>query len=118
MKIVARQEEPVPVFADFFAFAAAPQLSNGLRFWAKPLQFDWTFVDQHFQQMGKPMPFHYRYARDMNSFISGLRANPEHQGMEAVVPFTGEPHNALHDAANQIDQLFAAKRGQFSETFS
>lgn len=113
--IVARQEPYQQVFSDFFKFAAAPEVEGGLRFWAKPVQFDWSFIASHFEQLDLPMPFHYRYARDMNSFISGLRGDPQHFEMASIIPFEGSAHNALHDTAYQLDCLFAAKKGNFSE---
>ncbi|MGN6819315.1 MAG: 3'-5' exoribonuclease domain-containing protein, partial [Sphingomonas sp.] len=86
--------------------------------WAKPLSFDWPFVASHFEQLGGRMPFHYRIARDLNSFIAGLRGIPEHTSMEEIVPNNGDKHNALHDCAFQIDCLMHAKRGDFQQVIS
>lgn len=113
--IVARMEPGAAVLFDFARFALEGAPDGGYRFWAKPVHFDWNFVASHFEQIHGHMPFHYRYARDMNSFIAGLRGEAEHFSMEAVVPFRGAKHNALHDAAYQVDCLMHAKRGDFAE---
>lgn len=113
--IIARQEPYPQVFKDFLHFCGDGKPEGGYRFWAKPLHFDWGFLSDHFEQLGAGMPFHYRTARDMGSYIAGLRGSPDHFSMDNVVPFTGSPHNALHDAAWQLDGLFAAMDGNFSE---
>ena len=113
--IVARAEPAIPVFAAFMAFALDGAPYGGYRFWSKPLSFDWPMVADHFLQLDQPMPFHFRIARDVNTWIAALRGRPEHPDMEAIVPFHGDRHNGLHDCAYQIDMLFEAKAGNFSE---
>lgn len=113
--IIARAEPAVPVFADFGRFALDGAPRGGFRFWSKPLSFDWPFVADHFAQLDQPMPFHFRIARDLNTWMAALRGRPDHPDMEAIVPFHGDRHNGLHDCAYQIDMLFAAKAGNFSE---
>lgn len=110
--IIARSEPGLAVFTDFFRWVGQDAAPEGLRFWAKPVTFDWGFVASHMEQCDLPMPFHYRYARDMNSFMAGLNGNADHPSVENEVPFPegGSLHNALHDAAWQIDQLFYAMR--------
>lgn len=75
-----------------------------------PITFDWSVVVSHFQQLGMVMPFHYRLARDLNSYIAALLDDPAHPDMESIVPFSGDKHNALHDCAFQIDMLTEAQR--------
>lgn len=104
-QIVARAEPAPQVFADFEAFAKEEEQ---LRFWAKPIHFDWNFVASHYEQLDRNMPFYYRTARDTNSFISALHGTAEHVSLE--VDFHGDVHNALHDCAHQIETLFAAKK--------
>lgn len=115
LQLVARAEPAMQVFLDFTAFALAGAPQGGYRFWAKPISFDWSFVASHYEQFDAPMPFHFRHARDLNTWMAALRGNPQHPNMEAVVPFHGDRHNGLHDCAYQIDMLFAAKAGNFSE---
>ena len=110
--IVARVEDGPTVYRDFFQwFRRDPQPEDtGIRAWMKPTHFDWGFVASHMQQVDLPMPVHYRYARDLNSFMAGLTGKPDHVSVEQEVPFPkgGKEHNALHDCAWQIDQLFHA----------
>jgi hypothetical protein len=113
--IVARAEPAAKVFFDFTAFALLDAPQGGYRFWSKPLCFDWPMVADHYLQLDAPMPFHYRLARDVNTWIAALRGRPEHPNMEAVVPFVGDKHNGLHDCAYQIDMLLHAKAGNFAE---
>lgn len=108
-QIISRSEPAEQVFRDFETFAYDPALETGLRFWAKPLTFDWPFIDSHYVQLGRQMPFYYRIGRDLNSFMAALHGNAEHPNMEEEVFFEGDKHNALHDCAYQIDCLFHAK---------
>lgn len=107
--IVARQEDGQTAFLKFFHWVRE---HNPTHFWAKPLSFDWPFVASSMEQCGLPMPMHYRYARDMNSYMAGLNGCADHPIVEKEVPFPagGSQHNALHDCGWQIDQLFYASR--------
>ena len=106
--ICARVEDPAVVMKDFGEFAG-----HGLRFWSKPTSFDFPFVASYFRQFGLPMPFHFRIARDMNSFISALKGSPEPVRMQDV-PFVGTVHDGLDDCIHQLTCLFEAKAGRFS----
>jgi len=106
--IVTRAEPGVQVFNDFDQWVLEGRNAE-YRFWSKPLSFDWPFLASHYEQLGRTMPFHYRYARDMNSFIAALHGSAEHVSYEDIVPFEGDKHNALHDCAWQIDCLLHAK---------
>jgi len=113
--IIARQEPYLKVYHDFTAFCLDGAPQGGFRFWSKPLSFDWPILADHYVQLDAPMPFFYRHARDLNTWIAAMRGNPEHPNMEAIVPFRGEKHNGLHDCAYQIDMLLQAKAGNFAE---
>lgn len=84
----------------------------GLRFWAKPITFDYMFVSSYFKDAGMINPFHYRVARDMNSFIDGLFFGKQNakQLIDDIwkTPFEGEAHNALADTLHQIRLLLKA----------
>jgi len=109
--IVERSENPLYVLQDFSKWVNSDQpvdeTGEGYRFWAKPTTFDWSFISSYYRQYGLPMPFHYRYARDLNSYMAGLKSNPQHPNIE--IPFTGDEHNALWDCFHQIEQLFHAQ---------
>ncbi|RWM90037.1 MAG: hypothetical protein EOR84_22775 [Mesorhizobium sp.] len=108
-QIVSRMEDPAVVLKAFQEWAnkgRAPS-SAPLRFWGKPTSFDYSFIQSYFRQFALHLPFHYRYGRDMNSYIAGLRGDPDHP--EINVPFSGDVHNALHDVLHQIKTIFVAK---------
>jgi len=109
-RIIARSEPALPVWQAFHAFCLDGAPDGGFRFWGKPITFDWTVIASHFLQLGMTMPFHYRLARDLNTYIAALRDDPAHPDMEKQVPFNGDKHNGLHDAAFQIDMLMEAQR--------
>lgn len=100
-QIAQRAEDPLVVINDFFDFCTPV---NFHRFWAKPSHFDYPFLASYFHDAKLPMPFHYRYATCMNSFLAGAR--PKFDTMS--LPFEGAVHNALFDTLHQIKILFAA----------
>lgn len=111
LEIVKRQEPGEKVYRDFYSWIGVhPQPETGIRTWMKPTHFDFPMVSSHMQQVGLPMPLHYRYARDLNSYMAGLSGSPQHVSVENEVPFPegGLPHNALYDNIWQIEQLFHA----------
>jgi len=110
--IIARAEAPTQVMGDFFAFASHDAPSGGYALWAKPTSFEFPFLSSYFRQFGLPNPFHYRKARDMNSFIAGLRGAPSHVDMQHV-PSVGNEHNALDDVYYQLSVLFHAREGKW-----
>ncbi len=100
--LMARMEEPKLVL-------------EGLRDWAgpdttmcgKPTHFDHTFVDSYYQQHGMQIPFHYRKANDLNSFIRARYFPDLPPDLERELEFEGEMHNALYDCLHQVKILFA-----------
>lgn len=107
--IIMRAEPAVPVWEDFLRFALEDAPADGFRFWSKPTTFDFMFIANAFESLGHATPFHFRYARDLNSFAAGLTGDPEHPDMESKVINQGVAHNGLHDCAYQIDMLFHMK---------
>lgn len=109
-QIAASMEDPLTVLKAFQEWANKGRdaaLDEPLRFWGKPTSFDYSFMQSYFRQFNLHFPFHYRYARDMNSYLAGMLGNPDHPQID--VPFTGDQHNALHDVLHQIKTLFVAK---------
>ena len=78
-----------------------------LRFWSKPISFDYPFMQSYFTQFEIMNPFHFRFATDLNSFIRGLAGDSSLPTFK--VNFQGDAHNALFDVLNQIDMAFKAK---------
>src|SRR3546814_1719615 len=97
---VARQEDAEEVFIDFSKWVTKDAPSSGYRFWAKPTTFDWTMLASHFEQIGRPMPFHYRQARDLNTYIAACRdRGAEHIDMSFIQ--AGQHQNALSDCRSE-----------------
>lgn len=110
--ILAREEEGPKVYQDFYNWVSADSPDGGYRFWAKPVKFDWPFLESQMTQLGLEMPFPHWAAMDVHSYIAGLRGEVSRTNIEEQVPFPegGSKHNSLHDCAYQIDLLFKAKR--------
>jgi hypothetical protein len=94
-----RPEVVIPAFVEW----CRPQESP--IFWSKPSHFDFQFVSGYCTDYGQPMPFHYRSAQDMNSFLRG--AHYPNEMPQISVPFHGEAHDALYDTLNQIQVVWA-----------
>lgn len=104
--ILNRAENPEVVmqaYADWVGY----QHATPIRFWSKPSHFDYMFTASYLTDFGIHNPCHYRWARDLNSFMAGLLKNPEHPEIE--VEFQGDVHNAMFDALHQIALLLKAK---------
>jgi hypothetical protein len=102
--IWGRGEDPLTVLTAFRDWAGP-----GMRFWGKPTHFDFSFIQNYFTQYDMHMPFHYRYAEDMNTWIRARFWPLPPPDFERDLEFTGELHNGLYDALHQVKVLFAAK---------
>jgi len=111
--IIARMEDPKQVISEFSEWVA-PGGAPGPRFWSKPSHFDFQFIGSYCRDFDVLMPFNFRKAIDMRSFMQGM-AYPE-AGDDPQIPFSGTAHDALHDALHQIKMLFHfvdQKEGRF-----
>jgi oligoribonuclease (3'-5' exoribonuclease) len=106
--LIERAEPIEKVLDNFVTYLLKDEPEGGWRLWAKPITFEWGFLSSYFRQYDRHIPFHYRYCRDLNSYVAGLRGTPEHFNFEDVIPFEGDEHNALWDCFHQIKQLFYA----------
>ncbi len=86
-----------------------PSNDDGLRFWAKPPHFDFSFLASYFNQYGLTNPCVYNKARCLNTHIAALRGSADHWPLEKEIPFNGAEHNALMDCIHQLKVLFEAK---------
>lgn len=102
--IFDRMEDPRKVFEEFCTWAYP---AGSMKFWSKPSHFDFNFISSYCHDYGKPNPFHFRVATDMNSYLRGLYAPNEVPKLD--VPFKGPVHNALYDTLHQIKVLLAHK---------
>ena len=103
MKIMESARPRGVVIPEFYQWA----LERGnVRWWSKGFM-DWEFIDSYMMDADLPMPFNFRQAKCMRSFIAGLNGEAEYQ--DPVVDKVGDHHNALHDCLTQLKQLFKAK---------
>ena len=79
---------------------------GGVNFWSKGF-FDWAMIEDHYNKLNMDIPFNFRQAKDMRSFIAGLNGTNIYNDPE--VEKVGDHHNALHDCLTQLKQLFKAK---------
>lgn len=79
------------------------------RLWAKPISFEWPFIESCFRDAEVDNPFFFRDAIDMQSFIRGMRMNPAAPAFDKQVPFVGNEHHALDDTFHQIVVALTAK---------
>lgn len=105
--IYSRMEEPEVVINAFSEWGRAKQKNHPLRFWAKPISFDYAFVSSYFRDYRVYNPFNFREAIDLRSYVRGLGRSGEMP--ELNVEFKGDAHNALVDTLNQINFLFEAQ---------
>ena len=77
-----------------------------LRWWSKGWM-DHATVESYFLDANLDMPFNFRQAKDLRSFIAGLYGSAVYTDPE--VEKVGTYHNALHDSLTQLKQLFKAK---------
>lgn len=103
--ISARMEDPRQVMDDFYW--AMGGSNNNLHFWAKPLSFDYPFIQSYLREFGPAQCFDFRKGRDLRSFFAGL-SYPDKPFDEKSVEFDGVAHDALWDTLHQIKTVFAA----------
>lgn len=78
--------------------------------WGKPTHFDFSFLSSYFHDADLAMPFHYRKANDMNSYIRGLWAPFNPPNLERDLEFVGDAHNGVWDSFHQIKVVLEHQR--------
>jgi DNA polymerase III alpha subunit (gram-positive type) len=107
--ILFRGEDPKTVLLAFTNFLARTRSPRPVRLWAKPISFEWPFLQSYMREYGVEMPIPYWNCEDLNSFIDGRsRVYRSRKDFWADIPFEGDQHNALHDCIHQIKGAFAA----------
>ena len=105
--IWVRQRPPELVIPAFAKWVNSFGVSDPV-FWAKPISFDWPFLESYFRQFEVANPFHFRSAENVNTFVRA-RYRPRPPIMwDKELAFEGDEHNALHDCIHQIRALHAA----------
>lgn len=102
-EIMSQALSPEAVFREFHAWACG---LGDVRFWSKG-NFDWAMIESYCLQYDLAMPFNFRQAKDMRSFIAGMYGEAEY--VEPIVEKVGNHHDALHDCLTQLRILFKAK---------
>lgn len=89
-------------------FAEWSYQNPGFRFWSKPTHFDFSFLASYFYDENLPNPFHFRVARDLNSYLEALFYPNEIPAEVTELKTEGDAHNALNDVWHQLNLLFKA----------
>jgi DNA polymerase III alpha subunit (gram-positive type) len=105
--ILSRGEDPRTVLLAFTDFLARTRSPRPVRLWAKPISFEWPFLQSYMREYTVLMPIPYWNCMDLNSYING-RGHLDRKAFWAEIPFEGDQHNALFDVIHQIKGAFAA----------
>lgn len=70
--------------------------------WAKPVSFEWPFLQSYYRDYEVAMPFFYSDCQDLRSWCRA-RGMPL---LDRELDFVGDAHNALHDVLHQVNTLF------------
>lgn len=102
--LLDRMEEPKKVLEDLRDWAGHDNMSM----WGKPTHFDHSFLASFYRDLGMQIPFNFRRANDMNSFIRGAYWPEEPPAWEKIIEFKGAEHNAIDDCWHQLRVIFKA----------
>jgi len=94
-----RMRDPRTVIQEFGAWCG-----TNVTLWAKPISFEYPFLESYFAEYGIAKPFAYWDCKDLRSITWAL-GQPN---LDRELPFSGDAHNALHDVLHQIVTLFTA----------
>lgn len=101
-QIMSRMEDPKTVLEDFVDWCC--EVENPI-LWAKPTHFEYPFLQTYMSDFNCLMPFHYRHAQDMNTFIRAIYF-PE-PPKEILIDFDGPAHDAVYDTLHQVQVVMA-----------
>lgn len=110
--IVAEEQDAGQVWRSFVDWCVrTSSLAGDDRLWAKPISFEWPFLQSYGKQFSLDLPFHYRNAVDLNSFTRGMQRQPGAKPFDwqQEIPFVGDAHNAIDDVLHQIKIALTAK---------
>lgn len=100
-EIQSKGQDPGGVFRAFADWAWQAG-GAGQRLWAKPVSFEWPFIQSYAREFNVTLPFHFRDAVDLNSFCRGVAHDPGARPFEKSLEFQGTEHNAIDDVMHQI----------------
>ena len=101
-KIWGNMRDPATVLREFQAWVSRDLDSVVPVMWAKPISFEWPFLESYFTEFGVAKPFHYSDVQDLRSWCRA-RGLPL---LDREIEFAGEAHDAIHDVLHQIQTLF------------
>lgn len=105
--ILDRGQDPLTVLHAFSNWVAATPSDRPVRLFAKPISFEWPFIQSYMREYGVEFPIAYWNCIDLNSYIYG-RGHPDRKKFWDKIEFEGDAHNALHDVIHQIKGAFTA----------
>ena len=86
-------------------------------FWAKPISFDFAFLQSYFVDEQLPMPWSFRETMDVNTFIRSVHLPGAAPKLN--IASGGDAHNALIDVFYQIELVckhYQLTKGATNET--
>jgi hypothetical protein len=106
--ILSRGEAPQVVMQELVYFIGRTRSDRPVRLWAKPIHFEWPFLQSYLAEHYGTMPIPYWNCVDLNSWIDGRIPGNVRKDFWQKIPFEGDAHNALHDVLHQIKGAFVA----------
>jgi DNA polymerase III alpha subunit (gram-positive type) len=101
-KIWSRMRDPREVLQEFRGWAMRDLEGASPILWAKPIHFEYPFLESYFVEYGIAKPFHYSNCKDLRTFLDA-RGLPD---LDRTMPNVGNAHDAIHDVLHQISVLF------------
>jgi DNA polymerase III alpha subunit (gram-positive type) len=112
--IWSRMRDPAQVMREFNQWVLETAEGETPVLWAKPISFEWPFLEQYYQTFGIAIPFGYWEANDLNSWCRA-RGLPT---LSRDIEVQGDAHNALSDVLHQLEVLFTLMERTNVETVS
>lgn len=105
-RIYGRMRDPKTVLQEFSnwvrdGFYGDPVL------WAKPVTFEFPFLQSYFRELEVLNPFHFRRTVDLRSFLRGLYFPNPAPELDKEIEFEGDVHDALFDTFHQVKVVLA-----------
>jgi hypothetical protein len=103
-------QEPALVMSELQAWALKYQHADSqgrpLRLWAKPICFDYPFIESYFKEFSLDNPFGFRAVVDLRTYLCTKLGTWDIGDWEKSHRSTAVMHNALNDALHQVKLAF------------
>lgn len=103
-KIWQNMRDPRQVLSEFVHWVQRDLDGTTPMLFAKPISFEWPFLQSYLAEYGVASPFHYSDCKDLRSITWALGF----QNLDRELEFSGRAHDAIHDVLFQIQVLFEA----------